>query len=804
MSGEEEVELRIKKGETERNRDKSLSWNENRHDIGIKLLKNQRDSITYGGKYSERYRDSFKKTAGEKNRISEILRRLENEFSCLRKNSGEEKKDRNRVSLNCSESDSQSELHSKFTLDTKSDIDSSSSNSKSGDFKVVTESADCKSIDYSSVDSRHFDTKSIDSKSVDSKSVGSKSIDSKITNTKSLDSQSKDFKIESDTTSEKSFKSETDCKIRKYPGLDTKSDKRDIKTISTDTIKPKFPKTDKDTKSVDFPLDSDWNSTTPLKNSDKMDIKYKKIDNLQYSEIDDLKYKQIDDLKHKEINRSPDKNVENHERNEILSTDNFGKGRTLKIAEYFNGHQNNTSPKLGHSSPKQQLRNFDASKNINAEVSTRKPDTSSPNFEIKMEKISKTLEIPSKGNVKVSMSYSPRESPNFAKKNLSVIEARNENSRSREQSGSPENHTNEISQVNQSEIKTQTKQRSGSPRLKELKMPLLQRSFKFMQKSNSKRSPSPNPKKSPLTSPRSVVPTDKTAKKSPVSHQQQTVDVNKDLNIKPNCKRSPSPRSTRLTETSSKFDEVTVKKSSVGSQRQNIDLNIDLNIKSNSKKSPSLNKTKLTLASPRSITLTDTAPKFDNETTNTSSAARQRQNVDLNIDLNIKLGDVDTLDSLSQVENYISRCEKEQKLSKNLEKFDDILKKVKNPKATENNNLQKEASQEIKKPVRLEHILEPLKSFDQVEDFLKPGVSDMQAETSADPFDRKDKSRRSTSGVENQPAKPDKGKILSRTASDAQDRPVVGIKRSDRVAVKKRVERLDIKVTLNLFSQLLF
>lgn len=138
-----------------------------------------------------------------------------------------------------------------------------------------------------------------------------------------------------------------------------------------------------------------------------------------------------------------------------------------------------------------------------------------------------------------------------------------------------------------------------------------------------------------------------------------------------------------------------------------------------------------------------------------------------------------TMDTLTQIEAYISQCEQEAKKTKNIEKFENILKAVKTRPTNHNNNNNKnkeeamleddkEKSQVFDK--KLEHLHEPLKSYNEVEDLLKPGVSDMQAENPV-PFDRGNKARCSISEVESNYGK-NKNKPLSRTASDAQQRPI--------------------------------
>lgn len=132
---------------------------------------------------------------------------------------------------------------------------------------------------------------------------------------------------------------------------------------------------------------------------------------------------------------------------------------------------------------------------------------------------------------------------------------------------------------------------------------------------------------------------------------------------------------------------------------------------------------------------------------------------------------MDTLNPLQQIEAYISQCEAEAQKTKNIEKFENILKTVKSSPLDKKKELEsdKEKSQEFDKK-QLGHLHEPLKSFNEVENLLKPGVSDMEAENSV-PFDRTNKARCSTSEVESNYGK-NKSKPLSRTASDAQQRPI--------------------------------
>ncbi|XP_031345072.1 serine/threonine-protein kinase MARK2-like isoform X3 [Photinus pyralis] len=127
---------------------------------------------------------------------------------------------------------------------------------------------------------------------------------------------------------------------------------------------------------------------------------------------------------------------------------------------------------------------------------------------------------------------------------------------------------------------------------------------------------------------------------------------------------------------------------------------------------------------------------------------------------------MDTLNPLQQVQDYISACEAEAKSKKNLQKFDELIKR----KNTAPPRVEKkvEQSQEIDlKQFQHRAVVEPLKSYNEVENLLRPGLSDMRADN-VDTFDRGNKTRNSTSGVQVKPN--GAGKILSRAASDAQDR----------------------------------
>ena len=176
---------------------------------------------------------------------------------------------------------------------------------------------------------------------------------------------------------------------------------------------------------------------------------------------------------------------------------------------------------------------------------------------------------------------------------------------------------------------------------------------------------------------------------------------------------------------------------------------------------------------------------------------RQEKKIGVNLILNTNDGGyLETLNSLQQVESYISQCEAEAQKSRNMQRFQDILKTLKHPKQTrEGVESEGKTSQEAllrKKPT--EHIQEPLKSFNEVENLLKPGVSDLEAEN-VEPFERSSKARSSTSEVESGYPK-NKTKPLSRTVSDAQERNNIP-KKVDKTPKSNRLNRTGTQVFLH-------
>lgn len=129
---------------------------------------------------------------------------------------------------------------------------------------------------------------------------------------------------------------------------------------------------------------------------------------------------------------------------------------------------------------------------------------------------------------------------------------------------------------------------------------------------------------------------------------------------------------------------------------------------------------------------------------------------------------IETLDTLQHVQNYISQIEAEEVKRKNLEKFLAMCQKLKSdPKSVPPVQKDKsDKSQEVLLEKKAqEHILVPLKTSNEVENLLKPGVSDMKVEET-ESFDRSNKIRSSMGGAEYN--EKNRNKPLSRAASDVQ------------------------------------
>lgn len=133
----------------------------------------------------------------------------------------------------------------------------------------------------------------------------------------------------------------------------------------------------------------------------------------------------------------------------------------------------------------------------------------------------------------------------------------------------------------------------------------------------------------------------------------------------------------------------------------------------------------------------------------------------------------DTLDTLSTIEKCITQMEAKAIQQKNIQKFLELCKSIKPDAKTDS----KDKSQTSVVPPSVPPNQPPLKSFNEVENLLKPGVSDMEAEYT-ETFDRAAKTRSSTSGAERAAIKT---KPLSRTVSDAQEHKPV----TERVAKPK-------------------
>lgn len=159
-----------------------------------------------------------------------------------------------------------------------------------------------------------------------------------------------------------------------------------------------------------------------------------------------------------------------------------------------------------------------------------------------------------------------------------------------------------------------------------------------------------------------------------------------------------------------------------------------------------------------------------------SDTAANDNNNDVNIYSIQQPKNTDTLDTLNTIEKCISQLEAKAIQQKNIEKFMEICKRIKPDMKTE----AKDKSQNVLAPNASPSTIDqpPLKSFNEVENFLKPGVSDMEAEYS-EAFDRTAKTRSSTSGAERVAVK---SKPLSRAASDAQEHKPI----TERVVTKAK------------------
>lgn len=140
---------------------------------------------------------------------------------------------------------------------------------------------------------------------------------------------------------------------------------------------------------------------------------------------------------------------------------------------------------------------------------------------------------------------------------------------------------------------------------------------------------------------------------------------------------------------------------------------------------------------------------------------------------------LDTINILEQAEIAISNIEANEIRKRNMEKFNQLCKNVRPEVKKGQKDVSQELREEPRKAVNIESLAPPLKSFNEVENFLKPGVSDMEAENTEN-FERRTKIRSSTGRNERQ-EKNSKSKPLSRAASDAQDHKI-----PDRTAVKPK------------------
>lgn len=134
----------------------------------------------------------------------------------------------------------------------------------------------------------------------------------------------------------------------------------------------------------------------------------------------------------------------------------------------------------------------------------------------------------------------------------------------------------------------------------------------------------------------------------------------------------------------------------------------------------------------------------------------------------------ETLYTLSTIEKCINQMEAKAVQQKNIQKFLELCKSIKPDTKPDN----KDKSQNSIVPASVTSNQPPLKSFNEVENFLKPGVSDMEAEYT-ETFDRSAKTRNSTSGAERTTIR---SKPLSRAVSDAQEHKPI----TERVVAKPK------------------
>lgn len=120
----------------------------------------------------------------------------------------------------------------------------------------------------------------------------------------------------------------------------------------------------------------------------------------------------------------------------------------------------------------------------------------------------------------------------------------------------------------------------------------------------------------------------------------------------------------------------------------------------------------------------------------------------------------DTLYTLENIQAYITECEEQQKLKKIAPDFPTNMTR---PRTEENILSCRESSPKIDSK-DMNHIQEPLKSFNEVENLLKPGVSDLEAEH------REIKGRHSSTNEEYNKRTPSHKHVL-RTVSDARYKP---------------------------------
>lgn len=168
------------------------------------------------------------------------------------------------------------------------------------------------------------------------------------------------------------------------------------------------------------------------------------------------------------------------------------------------------------------------------------------------------------------------------------------------------------------------------------------------------------------------------------------------------------------------------------------------------------------LASYRIISTSNQPPKLIDYTEQNYYTVPNSENYTVNLrNKNKDDTKTDTMYTLENIQAYITECEEQQKLKKIVPDFPAIMTR---PRTEENILSCRENSPNIDSK-DMNHIQEPLKSFNEVENLLKPGVSDLEAEH------REIKGSRHSSRTDEDYQRTPPHKQVHRTVSDARYRP---------------------------------